>query len=183
MTLCILGMTTLNFPTVVLAQKVCISPPNGNPSNTQICGELVSPQSVCVEDNMGLHCGKPTSLQGRGTCIRFDGILPGMPRQNGENEVFCGTQVQGAAAIQVMEATYGGNCRVSRGNVTQHIASACNGRNSCTYTIDYTIIGDPAYGCAKDYSAQWRCGVNQKTYSAFASPEAGYRKTIQLTCP
>jgi hypothetical protein len=82
-----------------------------------------------------------------------------------------------------MEATYGGNCGVLRGNVTQHIASVCDGRNSCTYTIDYTIIGDPKYGCAKDYSVQWTCEVGQKTYSAFASPEAGYRKTIQLTCP
>lgn len=52
--------------------------------------------------------------------------------------------------IQVLEATYGENCRVARGNVTKHIASVCNGKNSCTYTIDYTVIRDPAVSCAKD---------------------------------
>ncbi|WP_146138406.1 hypothetical protein [Chamaesiphon polymorphus] len=101
-------------------------------------------------------------------------------------EIVCGQLVSkpvNASGIQVVEATYGGNCRVTRGNVTNQIASACNGNNSCNYTVDYTVIGDPASGCAKDYSVQWKCGGNRKTYSAFATPEAGYQKIVQLVCP
>ncbi|MBX9259308.1 hypothetical protein H1Q63_36235 [Desmonostoc muscorum CCALA 125] len=88
-----------------------------------------------------------------------------------------------STGIQIVEATYGGNCHVSSGNVSRHIASVCNGNTSCTYTIDYTVIGDPAYGCKKDYSTRWKCGVNKSIYSAYADPEAGYQKTIQLNCP
>jgi hypothetical protein len=101
-------------------------------------------------------------------------------------DIVCGQLVSKpieTKGVQVLEATYGENCRVARGNVTKHIASVCNGKNSCSYTIDYTVIGDPAVGCAKDYSVEWKCVGKPRTYSAFASPEAGYQKTVQLICP
>jgi len=55
--------------------------------------------------------------------------------------------------IIVTAGTYGRNCNTPYGNVTAHLASQCNGRATCSYTIDYQIIGDPAQGCAKGSAA------------------------------
>lgn len=86
------------------------------------------------------------------------------------------------SGIQVMQATYGKNCGAAVGNVTRHIASQCDGRATCSYVIDYQIIGDPVYGCAKNYLVDYRCSQG-RSKSAAASPEAGYRKKIFLSCP
>jgi hypothetical protein len=84
--------------------------------------------------------------------------------------------------IQVLAGTYGANCRAPHGNKTEHLAAACNGRTNCSYVIDYQVIGDPAVGCSKDYIAEWRCAGDPSVHSATASPEAGFRKGIELAC-
>lgn len=90
--------------------------------------------------------------------------------------------IEGGVGLQVVAGTYGGNCGQGRGNVTTYLANACNGKANCVYTIDYTAIGDPAVGCAKDYVAEWRCGDDPTIYRASAPPEAGYRRTVDLVC-
>jgi hypothetical protein len=87
----------------------------------------------------------------------------------------------GGASINVIEATYGANCGAARGNVTGHIAGQCNGRASCDYRVDHTVIGDPVYGCAKDYRVTYSCGPSNK--EGFAGPEAGFGSIVQLRCP
>ncbi|MCP5366408.1 MAG: PKD domain-containing protein [Hyphomicrobiales bacterium] len=84
--------------------------------------------------------------------------------------------------IRVRTGTYGGNCGAPFGNVTRHLAQACDGKDRCEYTIDYKVIGDPKYGCAKDYVAVWRCPDDDVWHSAGASPEAGFRKKVVLEC-
>lgn len=86
-------------------------------------------------------------------------------------------------AIAVVAGTYGGNCGASYGNKTEYLASACNNRTQCEYIIDYRVIGDPVFGCAKDYKAEWRCGNDATTHQTSASPEAGFNKKIALSCP
>jgi hypothetical protein len=88
-----------------------------------------------------------------------------------------------ATGISVVAGTYGGNCGAPHGNVTGALASACNTLGRCDYIVDYTIIGDPAPGCAKDYVAEWTCNGQSLVQQATASPEAGFRKTVTLTCP
>ncbi len=83
--------------------------------------------------------------------------------------------------VVVTSATYGGNCGAPRGNATQHLAQACNGRISCDYVIDWQVIGDPKPFCGKNYIAEWRCGAGP-VRTASAAPEAGYRKSIGLRC-
>ena len=85
--------------------------------------------------------------------------------------------------IIVTAGTYGRNCGASYGNKTEHLANACNNKSQCEYTIDYTVIGDPVVGCGKDYTAEWRCGQGSTVHKASASPEAGFRKNITLSCP
>jgi len=87
----------------------------------------------------------------------------------------------GSGAIRVLSATYGGNCGAASGNATAHIASACNGKTDCGYVIDYKVIGDPVVGCSKDYRVEYGCG-DGRLRSASASPEAGFRKRVDLGC-
>ncbi|MGH9906095.1 MAG: WSC domain-containing protein, partial [Pyrinomonadaceae bacterium] len=91
--------------------------------------------------------------------------------------------------IQVVAGTYGANCprekfgdKIARGNVTAHLASACNGKDSCDYRIDYTVIGDPAVFCKKNYVAEWRCGDGSPVRNAEAAPEAGHGSVVKLQC-
>ena len=84
--------------------------------------------------------------------------------------------------IRVVGGTYGGNCNAAHGNKTEHLAAACNGRADCAYKVDYTVIGDLAVGCRKDYVAEWRCGGSREVHRAVANPEAGFGKTVELSC-
>jgi hypothetical protein len=73
---------------------------------------------------------------------------------------------------------------VDPGNVTDHIAKACNGKAECTYAVDHKVIGDPAYGCQKTYVVTYRCGTDEQTYEQRLSAEAGWGdKAVVLRCP
>lgn len=87
-----------------------------------------------------------------------------------------------AGQIQIVAGTYGPNCGASHGNVTEHLATACNGTPSCDYKVDYQVIGDPAVGCVKTYVAEWHCGEGSTVQSQTAPGEAGYGAVLALTC-
>jgi len=87
------------------------------------------------------------------------------------------------APIHVLAGSYGLNCRAARGNTTAHLYGSCEGRAECAYRVDYRIIGDPAYGCQKDYVAEWTCGGDPTVRRAVAPPEAGSGSVVPLSCP
>ena len=94
-----------------------------------------------------------------------------------------GKPVISDGGIRIESATYGSNCGTAKGNVTSHIAQACNGKSKCQYTVDHKIIGDPSYGCAKTYTVQYRCGNNPKVFEESLSAEAGWGdKAVVLDC-
>ncbi len=92
----------------------------------------------------------------------------------------------GSKNITVISATYGYNCNAAFfNNVGAHLASSCNGKAKCSYVIDLRVIGDPMFGCAKDYRASYKCGQSgsEKTIST-VPPEAGWmgQNAITLDC-
>ena len=99
-----------------------------------------------------------------------------------------------AAAIHVVEATYGQSCKdftpepphvnlVKAGNATAALAQACDMRKtSCMFAIDVVKLSDPANGCGKDFVASWRCGNEQKVHQFYLAPEASGRSAL-LSCP
>ena len=102
----------------------------------------------------------------------------------------------GGSTITVVSATYGGNCRtftptngtantVHRGNATTFVKRVCDGQTTCNYIIRWQNIGDPVYGCVKDFIVEWRCSGSPtvKTHHVPAPPEAGFGSTASLTCP
>jgi hypothetical protein len=94
-----------------------------------------------------------------------------------------GRENRGGDHIKVIAGTYGRNCRAPYGNVTNHLAEICDGKATCEYIIDVTVIGDPAAGCAKDYFAEWQCGHDPERRTISARPEAGGGTRIVLRCP
>lgn len=120
---------------------------------------------------------KPQQVNANGTCFLKNVV----PRQVANN--CCVSAIERTATvatISVIAATYGGNCGTARGNVTGHIANACNGKAACNYAVDHRVIGDPKYGCRKDYVVQYSCGGQQRQASAGA--EAGYGSVVTLSC-
>ncbi len=85
--------------------------------------------------------------------------------------------------LQILEASYGLNCGAQRGNVTAHLAQTCGGRHDCDYVVDHKVIGDPAVGCPKEYTAEWRCDRAPAVYRVTLPGEAGFRSTARLLCP
>jgi hypothetical protein len=84
--------------------------------------------------------------------------------------------------IRVTSATYGGaTCHQAQGNVTKFLANACDGKKTCDYAVQYQVIGDPAPGCAKDFTVQWTCSMGAGG-STGAPAEAGLGSHVALTC-
>lgn len=87
------------------------------------------------------------------------------------------------STIQVTSATYGLNCGAPSGNATWSVAPACNGLTSCSYTVKYQTLGDPAPGCAKDFRASWTCSGGTTPSPVFAPAEAGLGSVVTFRCP
>ena len=98
------------------------------------------------------------------------------------------------SAIQVVEATYGLNClgfkprpglvnAVKAGNATHTISDVCEkALETCEFFADLGQLPDPAPGCDKDLSVNWRCGSREKIKSVRASERAD-GKLVSLRCP
>jgi WSC domain len=82
--------------------------------------------------------------------------------------------------ITAVYAEYGSNCGVDD---YVDLNPACAGKSSCSYVVDYRVIGDPAPGCAKNFAVQWRCGATGAYKYLALPPEAGFGSVANLTCP
>ena len=94
--------------------------------------------------------------------------------------------------IDVIAATYGSNCRNFRpkppfsntfrnGNATQVIRGLCFHQTKCDVLLDVATLGDPANGCGKDFSVEYRCGGRGPPVTIEVPAEAD-GKTIVLDC-
>lgn len=86
----------------------------------------------------------------------------------------------GGGGMHIQSATYGANCGVRNDNATRSVRQECNGSTSCSYLVSVNKIGDPAYGCAKDFRVQYMC-PNGERKQAFVSPEANNR-VAEMRC-
>jgi hypothetical protein len=128
--------------------------------------------------------GHDVATMGEALGIAMDaanGVAGGDNGNGGTGDGGTGGPPQATGPITVTSATYGGNCGQPKGNVTGFLASACNGKSSCDYEIHWETIGDPAFGCQKDFSVEWTCGPGINL-STGAAAEAGYGSVVSLGC-
>lgn len=83
--------------------------------------------------------------------------------------------------LKLISATYGANCGAKLGNATQSVKRTCNGKESCSYKVDVTVLGDPAGGCAKSFIVEYTCGTDGRR-TGEAPAEAGFGSQVFLTC-
>ncbi len=94
--------------------------------------------------------------------------------------------------VAIVSATYGLNCQdfpvpapfpktVAPGNVTNYVKRACDARQRCDLQIDVSRMGDPANGCGKDFSVEYKCSGSETLKSEFLPPEA-HGKSLVLDC-
>lgn len=80
-----------------------------------------------------------------------------------------------AAGINVLTAWYGPSCNTQHGNVTAHVKSRCDGKASCSYTVDAGTLGDPAPGCSKNFLVLYACQGQAEVRLAQLAAEAHAR--------
>ena len=111
-----------------------------------------------------------------------DGLVAGRGINNALQMVATRDDKPTAGSILVSQATYGGNCNALLGNMTGVLATSCNGRADCEYTVDYKVLGDPARGCRKNFAVEWRCTGSAAKHQLSLPGEAGNRSLAKLTC-
>src|SRR5580698_1883647 len=103
------------------------------------------------------------------------------------------SRFQSPNRIHVKVATYGNNCRsfrsatrltnrVETGNATRAVSMSCDGANTiCPVAVDEVRLGDPAFGCAKDFMVTWTCGSNLSPQVIYVAPDAS-RQIVWIGC-
>jgi hypothetical protein len=104
----------------------------------------------------------------------------------GESDIAKSSEALSNTTIDVISATYGERCGVSRGDATWSVAGQCDHRQNCPYTISEGTLGDPAHGCDKDFDVDYACGTVDTTSSGrvaqHVSQEAnGKQMTLDCT--
>jgi peptidoglycan/LPS O-acetylase OafA/YrhL len=87
-----------------------------------------------------------------------------------------------AAGLRFSLATYGGNCGAVPGNATKSIRKFCNGKESCDYVVDVTLLGDPAGGCSKSFFVEYTCEPEGRRRTKEIPGEAGLGSRLPLSC-
>lgn len=84
--------------------------------------------------------------------------------------------------IFVFDASYGANCsRNNQGNALVPVARQCNGQQNCSVTVTpFLVGGDPAPGCAKEFTVSYTCAYGL-TYNRYIPHEAA-QQMVTLTC-
>jgi hypothetical protein len=95
--------------------------------------------------------------------------------------------------ISVVRASYGESCRHFRptppfvnsyrdGNATYAAGEACDGKAQCEFTVSARALGDPANGCGKDFSVEYKCRPENSVKTLQLAAEAD-NKIAALACP
>ena len=86
------------------------------------------------------------------------------------------------STIKVATGTYGNNCGAKPGNATAHVSRACDGKILCEYKIDPAGLEDPAPDCAKNFTAEWKCGAAETVYAVSVPSGAARGEPLRLAC-
>jgi hypothetical protein len=96
--------------------------------------------------------------------------------------------------VNVIEATFGGttvpiynDCpTIAPGNVTASVHDTCQGLKNCDYTVQLSVLGDPAPGCWKSFDVTYQCARDRNAtrhVSIPADPGGADNQSVALSCP
>jgi hypothetical protein len=146
--------------------------------------------AVCRDATCGFECNNPARRFRCGNnccqCLRHEDC----PANNVCTAGACKYQ---APVIHITGGFYGRNCQGmgfmasppdARPDRTAHLAQVCEGKTSCEYDVDHTVIGDPAVFCGKIYEATWQCvsGATRTSHMATLPAEASFGPNLKIVC-
>jgi hypothetical protein len=145
-------------------------------------------ETDALRDRLRESVGAPPSAPTRalssipdGSMVRLAMTTPGgaIPAdKTGANEI----TENAKSAIRVVTGTYGRNCGAKPGNATTQVARACDGQAVCQYKIDTATLEDAAPNCAKDFTAEWKCGAAATVYAVIMPVGAMQGEQLRLSC-
>lgn len=86
------------------------------------------------------------------------------------------------STIKVVTGTYGNNCGAKPGNATAQVSRACDGQTLCEYKIDPATLEDSASNCARNFTAEWKCGAGATVYAVSMPAGAARDEPLRLAC-
>ncbi len=92
----------------------------------------------------------------------------------------CLAGLSAQAQLQILSASFGANCGVMQGNATNDVFNSCRDPNYCSYQVSLQRLGDPAYGCRKDFRVQYSCNRMQPQEVYLPGPAEG--QTAVISC-
>jgi len=137
-----------------------------------------------LRESVGASLSAPTRVLSStpdGSMVRLAMATPGgaLPAdKTGANE----KTENAKSAIRVVTGTYGRNCGAKPGNATTQVARACDGQAVCQYKIDTATLEDAAPACAKDFTAEWKCGTAATVYAVTMPAGAMPGELLRLAC-
>jgi hypothetical protein len=137
-----------------------------------------------LRESVGVAPSAPTQALSSipdGSMVRLAMATPGgvLPAdKTGANE----KTENAKSAIRVVTGTYGRNCGAKPGNATTQVARACDGQAVCQYKIDTATLEDAAPACAKDFTAEWKCGTAATVYAVTMPAGAMPGEQLRLVC-
>jgi hypothetical protein len=84
--------------------------------------------------------------------------------------------------INVVSATFGGNCGADKDNAQQIVQSACSGKALCNFAFDWRLLGNPAPTCSKEFRVEWRCSPEGPILAKLIPAEPKQGLLIPLSC-
>ena len=84
--------------------------------------------------------------------------------------------------IDVVSATFGGNCEGAENNLRPWIRSACGGKKQCNFLFDDRLLGYPTANCKRQVRIDWRCSRSGPTFRVDDSSNPDHGTKVQLTC-
>ncbi len=105
------------------------------------------------------------------------------PGSGSDGKAGAGEKTESAkSTIKVVTGTYGNNCGAKSGNATAQVSRACDGQTLCEYKIDPSALEDPAPNCAKNFTAEWKCGAAATIYAVSVPADAVRGEPLRLAC-
>ena len=138
-----------------------------------------------LRDKLRESMGAPPSVSARaaqdGPMVRLAMATPGgaMPT----DKVSAGEKTENIkATIKVVTGSYGNNCGAKPGNATAQVSRACDGQTLCEYKIDPAGLEDSAPDCARNFTAEWKCGAGATVYAVSMPAGVVRGEPLRLAC-
>ena len=88
----------------------------------------------------------------------------------------------GPSGLMIHAATYGGNCGAKPINVTRALASKCDGKTECTYSIDGAEVRSATPTCNNDLVASYTCAPDDTILHEDVPFKTGSDAIASLSC-